>query len=499
MADGTTEYKAFISYRRDDAFLPPADAVDVDAEDFVEKVEAYLKQIGFSHVFVDRGMPLGKEWLGVIFDEISKCDLFVPLIGRNWDTILQERQKGSEPEKDVLVAEIELALSLDKTILPLLVDRRSVPDPRSLPPKIAPMTRYQVAHVETDADDDANRDQIKGVFNNVVVSNKLGARWMWSYCLIALFAWLFTAVAPNVVGIMEFSYESWRDIALIWGGLYIWPIVFIPFALAGLFRPITSLVEQIVNAKAPGRRFRYIAPFVIAVGLGALGATIDISADEVVWTVKPAEGQGLACPENASVTDSPGALTAGHLLCYDRFPEGYLTELYLDRYKNIPHWLKSDGVNWPNVFFYLTFPMTNSIKADPNYKKERVNIVRLYQQSEEYSGALDLDFVRTYTFYFYYFSMFILVSLMAIGIVSLVYFTLIGIEDPNDQTRLLKTPVENAYLGIMFAFISLLAWYPFRVITTYYKSLICSSDIEGQECIFNINNMFNDMFLSGFL
>jgi len=136
--------KIFINYRREDI---PFAALMLYRE---------LKgRFGQENIFFDVGTLLP----GMRFPEEIKSHLagtagaFIALIGSKWmTTMLKHRQRGDE---DYVTREIELALRNGWTVIPVLVDDASLPDPSKLPPAIRALWGRQVARLrQTSLDDD---------------------------------------------------------------------------------------------------------------------------------------------------------------------------------------------------------------------------------------------------------------------------------------------------------------------------------------------------------
>lgn len=112
-------------------------------------------RFGREHIFFDQGTLLpGMRFLEQIKSHLdSTAGAFLALIGSQWmPTMLSHRQRGGE---DYVVNEIELALRKGWTVIPVLVDSASLPDPGVLPLAIRALPGCQVAHLrQTSLDDD---------------------------------------------------------------------------------------------------------------------------------------------------------------------------------------------------------------------------------------------------------------------------------------------------------------------------------------------------------
>ena len=122
MAEGYP--KIFINYRRK------------DARGLVEKLYEHLASLyGKEEVFFDQSSI--KKGAGItesIQQSLSHCDLFLPVIGPNWDA--GKYLKRLNDPSDWVRQEMELAISLKKQILPILIDRERVPGSNKIPDSI---------------------------------------------------------------------------------------------------------------------------------------------------------------------------------------------------------------------------------------------------------------------------------------------------------------------------------------------------------------------------
>src|SRR5690242_9645070 len=114
--------KIFISYRRDDARGWAKGLYDVLAGYF-----------GNENVFYDRRtIQGGDEWFRVISDNISDADAVLVLIGPDWTGANRTGHANRllDPA-DVVRREVELALTKERWIVPVLLENIAQPDLRS--------------------------------------------------------------------------------------------------------------------------------------------------------------------------------------------------------------------------------------------------------------------------------------------------------------------------------------------------------------------------------
>jgi hypothetical protein len=94
------------------------------------------------------------------------------------------------------------------------------------------------------------------------------------------------SVFPHVVGIYDYGWPAWWGMAGIWGGLFIWPMIFLPFAFFALYRPFRTLVRCIVGSFNFQQQFSYAIPLIAATILAAGTWAIEVyDPREVPWTI----------------------------------------------------------------------------------------------------------------------------------------------------------------------------------------------------------------------
>jgi hypothetical protein len=115
----------FISYRRRDA--GPVDRL----------YDQLLKHFGANQVFLDRGsLTPGEQWPSIVERELASCVVVLAVIGNGWADSFRERH----PAGDLVLLELETALRLQRTVIPLVVaDDGAMPLKKELPDSIAPV------------------------------------------------------------------------------------------------------------------------------------------------------------------------------------------------------------------------------------------------------------------------------------------------------------------------------------------------------------------------
>lgn len=472
--------KAFISYRRSDAFIPVGQDEKLDYS-FIHRLKEALLGAGFTEVFVDTEVIAGgEEFTGRIREEISECDLFVAVIGKNWLRILNERSVG--PGHDILVREISTALKHEKEILPILVDGATMPDEHDLPKRIDQLHFRNAISVRNGDSVEATASKLKPIFEKTARARKLKSIWWVAYMSFALTAYFICAVLVHIVGILEYGIEPWVRMAQIWSGFYFWPIVCLPFALLALYRPLTLVFEFSTNAGRLKDVLTYTSPLLIGLVVTALAITVEVVGEfESPWTIYPtlpgcSDGRGVVGPRHALLAE------------YDK--EGTLKA----QYSEPPFWLKDKC--WPNVLFYLIEPAYRPV-IDPNYIRDRPGIEQDFVAILKHNS----DAPYSLSFFVYVVSFSILIWFAATGVILSIFYVTVRIRTPKDG-RILVLPSEDSYLCLTYAFVTLMMWIPFRMNTIHLKKLYFCSDLA--KCGFQSDNYQNDivlgiMFLIGYL
>lgn len=131
--------QVFLSYRTDDQ---PFAAAFFDHE--------LTREFGDDAVFfASRSIPLGADWEKTMFEQVSKSDAVLVIIGPRW---LTAADKDGHPRldnpRDFVRREVELALRLDKQVIPVHLERRHRVEPDTLPESIRELAARQSTVVE---------------------------------------------------------------------------------------------------------------------------------------------------------------------------------------------------------------------------------------------------------------------------------------------------------------------------------------------------------------
>jgi TIR domain len=125
--------KIFLSYRRE------------DAAGFALALFGRLEQsFSSERLFMDveGGIGAGQDFVRVIEDEVSLCDVMLVLIGPDWLTVVDEvgRRRLDNPE-DFVRVEVGSALRFDKRVIPVLVHKAEMPRAEALPEPLKALAR----------------------------------------------------------------------------------------------------------------------------------------------------------------------------------------------------------------------------------------------------------------------------------------------------------------------------------------------------------------------
>lgn len=119
--------RIFINYRRH------------DTEGYVGRLyDHLLKQFKPHDIFMDvQNIEPGADFVQVLEDAISACDIFLAMIGPHWLTLKNdEGERRLDEWNDFVRIEIETALKQEKIVIPILVGGATMPNPKYLPETI---------------------------------------------------------------------------------------------------------------------------------------------------------------------------------------------------------------------------------------------------------------------------------------------------------------------------------------------------------------------------
>lgn len=124
--------RIFINYRR------------MDTEGYVGRLyDHLLKQFKAHDIFMDvQNIEPGADFVQVLEDAVSACDIFIAMIGPHWLTLKNEEgERRLDEWNDFVRIEIETALKQGKVVIPILVGGGKMPNPNHLPESIESFSR----------------------------------------------------------------------------------------------------------------------------------------------------------------------------------------------------------------------------------------------------------------------------------------------------------------------------------------------------------------------
>lgn len=121
----------FVSYRRDDSSGHAGRLFDNLAKHF-----------GPDQIFMDIDtIEPGEDFVTVIENAVGSCEILIVMIGRHWLSNAGETTRRLDNPNDFVRLEITTALNRGIRVIPVLVQRSSMPRPQDLPPDLAKFTR----------------------------------------------------------------------------------------------------------------------------------------------------------------------------------------------------------------------------------------------------------------------------------------------------------------------------------------------------------------------
>jgi len=141
----------FISYRRQDS-------ADITGRIY----DRLIERCGTSAVFKDvDAIPLGVDFRKYLQDSVSKCNILLAVVGKNWLEARSENGKRSlEDPRDYLRIEIETALQRDIPVIPVLVQGASMPHEEELPSALQALAYRNAIAVRPDPDFRGDMDRL---------------------------------------------------------------------------------------------------------------------------------------------------------------------------------------------------------------------------------------------------------------------------------------------------------------------------------------------------
>jgi len=153
--------RIFICYRREDSRWPAHwiynDLVDHFGSESV--------------VFDIDTIPLGVDFREYLNKEVSRCDIFLAVMGDRWLEILKQRL---EQPNDFVRIEIQAALERRIPVVPILVGEKPVPSEKELPPELTDLSYKQAAEVRAGADLQSHRKRLVDGLDRLFSEKKVG-------------------------------------------------------------------------------------------------------------------------------------------------------------------------------------------------------------------------------------------------------------------------------------------------------------------------------------
>src|SRR5690349_11126904 len=129
--------KIFLSYRRQDS-------AGVAGRIF-DRLRTYF---GNDAVFMDiDSIPVGEHFRKHIDLAVGQCDLVLAVIGPKWAGEADTHQR-IDNSRDFVRIEIESALKREIPVIPILIDRTTMPTESELPPSLAGLTYRNAIDVD---------------------------------------------------------------------------------------------------------------------------------------------------------------------------------------------------------------------------------------------------------------------------------------------------------------------------------------------------------------
>lgn len=121
----------FVSYRREDSSGHAGRLSDKLVEHF-----------GKDRIFMDIDtIEPGEDFVTVIENAVSSCEILIAIIGRNWLSRPGETARRLDNPNDFVRLEIATALSRNIRVIPVLVQRATMPDAQDLPEDLSKLAR----------------------------------------------------------------------------------------------------------------------------------------------------------------------------------------------------------------------------------------------------------------------------------------------------------------------------------------------------------------------
>jgi hypothetical protein len=151
----------FISYRRDDSSGHAGRLFDRLADHF-----------GRDRIFMDIDtIEPGEDFVTLIENVVGSCEILVAIIGRHWLSGADEASGWLHNPNDFVRLEIAIALDRNIRVIPVLVQRATMPKPQDLPGDLAKFSRRNAVEL-SDLRWRADVDQLINVLERILVQQE---------------------------------------------------------------------------------------------------------------------------------------------------------------------------------------------------------------------------------------------------------------------------------------------------------------------------------------
>ena len=178
----------FISYRRK------------DSQNNTDRIfDRLVKRYGYESIFKDvDSISAGKQFDDEIMKSLSKTDIFLLIIGKNWVGKLEDGSIRIDNEDDFVRIELEEAINLELVIIPILVNDASIPN--DLPKSLMGIKKINALKVRADPDFKNDIKRLYSAIDNFLPKKRKWFRSKW--LLVSLF------VSFIVLSIVARLYDS---------------------------------------------------------------------------------------------------------------------------------------------------------------------------------------------------------------------------------------------------------------------------------------------------
>ena len=211
----------FICHRRD------------DSRGFSHAIHNQINQnIKTDQVFLDIATILpGEDYLEKLENSVSECAVFIVLIGPDWLDIKDENgNRRLDNPKDPIRSEVEMALNLEITTIPVLLPGATMPSVEELPESIKQLHRLQAITIGENFGIDVQVliDTINAILEEKFGKNKLaqivgpssiGKFLTWIFRLVGTVLVVLTMIAASLVLLGSFGLSKLIETALVNGNL----------------------------------------------------------------------------------------------------------------------------------------------------------------------------------------------------------------------------------------------------------------------------------------